>query len=179
MLIFTGYGNVVPRSQVGRGLTILFALCLIPLATTSVIFCGRALASMIKLFVVVFEERFLGRKRIVWFQRKFIIVQVGMSVSLMMIHALFYNKFILKNQTFLDAVYFTFITMSTIGFGDIVFDMEFFLDTSAEMLTFLTIADVILFYMNFSMLAAIVGSATSAKADREVKVKNKIDIKAN
>ena len=46
-----------------------------------------------------------------------------MALSTLFIEAAFHSLKELENYSYLDAVYFTFITLTTIGFGD--FDYEF------------------------------------------------------
>ena len=78
------------------------------------------------------------------------------------------------NLTYLDSIYFTFVTMSTIGFGDLVYDAEFLNNLSYSILVVLTVADSFMFYTSFSLLASIIGSLTSVETDRsDVKVRDK------
>ena len=71
----------------------------------------------------------------------------------------------LRNQTYLDNVYFAFVTMSTIGFGDMVMDVHFMESLSPGMQVFVSTVDPIIFYINFSLLASIIGSVASAETD--------------
>ena len=72
-----------------------------------------------------------------------------------------------RNQTYLDSVYFTFVTMSTIGFGDIMIDVGYLERISVPLRVFIMSMDPILFYINFSLVATIIASLTSsAEADR-------------
>ena len=155
-------------------MVIPYAICFIPLATASAVIFGRVLSSLIKLLVVSVEEHLLARTRIVLFQRKFITVQVFTCASFMMFHAYFYHKTMFGNLTYLDSIYFTFVTMSTIGFGDLVYDAEFLNNLSYSILVVLTVADSFMFYTSFSLLASIIGSLTSVETDRsDVKVRDK------
>ena len=92
----------------------------------------------------------------------------------MMFHAYFYHKTVLRNTTYLDSVYFTFVTVTTIGFGDIVPDVEYMERLGIPMKNFLFSLYPFLFYTNFSLLASVIGSLTSAETDRgDVKVRDK------
>lgn len=64
--------------------------------------------------------------------------------------------------------------MTTIGFGDIVQDVEYVERFGIPMKNFLFSLDPFLFYTNFSLLASVIGSLTSAETDRDdVKVRDK------
>ena len=64
--------------------------------------------------------------------------------------------------------------MTTIGFGDIVQDVEYVERLGIPMKNFLFSLDPFLFYTNFSLLASVIGSLTSAETDRDdVKVRDK------
>ena len=55
--------------------------------------------------------------------------------------------------------------MSTIGFGDMVMDIGFTEGLSPAMQALLSIFDPIIFYINFSLLASIIGSMVSDETD--------------
>ena len=143
-----------------------FALCFIPLATVTVVILGRILAAAIKLLVILVEEHILRRKRIKWFQRKFITVQVCACAGFMCLNAYYYYNTWFSNYTYLDNVYFAFVTMSTIGFGDMVMDIYFMESLSSTMQVLIYLVDPIVFYINFSLLASIIGSIVADETDR-------------
>ena len=159
------YRDITPKSQVGRAVLTPFALCLIPLATVSVVILERILAAAIKLLVILVEEHILRRKRIQWFQRKFITIQVCACASFLCLNAYYYYKTFFSNHTYLDNVYFTFVTMSTIGFGDMVVRSNFVRNSSLAMQVFVSTVDLVIFYINFTSQASIIGSITSAKTN--------------
>ena len=150
----------------GRAVLIPFALCFIPLATVTVVILGRILAAAIKLLVILVEEHILRRKRIKWFQRKFITVQVYACAGLRCLNAYYYYNTWFSNYTYLDNVYFAFVTMSTIGFGDMVMDIYFMESLSSTMQVLIYLVDPIVFYINFSLLASIIGSIVADETDR-------------
>ena len=91
----------------------------------------------------------------------------------MMFNAYFYHNTMLRDNTYLDSIYFTFVTMSTIGFGDLVYDVEFINSLSYSIFVVISVADSFMFYTSFSLLASIIGSLTSVETDRsDVKVRD-------
>ena len=120
---FLGYGVTVTKSTLGRMLTILYALISIPCTSATLIYCGRLIVGIIKFLVVTFEGKLLKRKRIHYFQRKFITLQLLATVGSVMLFAYYHNSIVMSDdQNFLTSLYFAFVTVSTIGFGDIVPD---------------------------------------------------------
>ena len=162
---FEGYGDIVPRSVQGRCLTIAYAICFIPLATVNLVFIGRCIVEVIELIVLTVEEFILGRKRVVWFQRKVMTIQVLCCILMLVGHAYLYKVTMMKNQTLLDCLYFIFITMSTIGFGDFSFDVEYIQSLDTTLVTVLSLVDPVLFYSSFSLLSSVISSAVNLSTD--------------
>ena len=84
----------------------------------------------------------------------------------MCLNAYYYYNTWFSNYTYLDNVYFAFVTMSTIGFGDMVMDIYFMESLSSTMQVLIYLVDPIVFYINFSLLASIIGSIVADETDR-------------
>ena len=141
----------------------------IPIGTASVVFCGRFITAVIKYFIITFESRILKREKITKFARKIIAIQVALNIKFILLTSLFYHKTLLKHLTFFDSFYFVFITVSTIGFGDIKYDLESVTQIDAlEQMIYGTV-DFVLFYISFSLLAAIINSCVSIGTDSSYK----------
>ena len=78
-------------------------------------------------------------------------------------HAYIYSITIMKNQTLLNCIYFIFITMSTIGFGDISFDIDYIQKGTLESVFYAL--DPVLFYMGFALLSSVINSAVNMSTD--------------
>lgn len=105
-----GYGNSHPDTYGGRLAVIAFALCGIPIM-------GFALAQVVRLILTTSSfllEKLFGTKMDTM-QR-----QVGILWCLLMLFlfggALVYKH--LESWTYLESLYFCFVTLSTVGFGD-------------------------------------------------------------
>ncbi len=117
---FTGYGSLAPSTIGGQIFLLFFALFGIPLCLLS---------------VVGLSERFVRlsgwvAKNVNLFQRYpklenmsdiFIIACLGLMVMMFLPSLVFY--YIEPNWTFINCIYYTFVTISTIGFGDYVAGM--------------------------------------------------------
>ena len=116
---------MVAKSDFGKALTIIYAMIFIPITTASVVFCGRFITAAIKYLIISFESKVLKRDKIVKFKAKIILAEILLNMASVSALSLFYLCTLLRNKSFFDAVYFVFISLSTIGFGDITLDYNF------------------------------------------------------
>uniref|UniRef100_A0A7M5U2V6 Potassium channel domain-containing protein n=2 Tax=Clytia hemisphaerica TaxID=252671 RepID=A0A7M5U2V6_9CNID len=167
-----GYGRVVAKSDLGKFLTIIYAMFAIPITTASVVFLGRFITAVIKYLIIFFESRVLKRDKITKFQRKVIFIEVLLNIILVLILSLLYKKTILQHQGFLESVYYVLITISTIGFGDVTWDFEYVNNlTQWELLFFLTTSGN-LFCLAFASLASLISTCVSQGTERSYKNKD-------
>ncbi|XP_046551828.1 potassium channel subfamily K member 16-like isoform X1 [Haliotis rubra] len=117
-----GYGHLAPVTTPGRVVTVIYALIGIPLTLIMLKDIGDKLNNWItRLYRVQYCQR-------AWINRTInvsIVVFVGVNVTILLPSALFIH---VEGWTMVDAVYYCFITLSTIGFGD-------FLLRGADLLT--------------------------------------------
>ncbi|XP_075224540.1 TWiK family of potassium channels protein 7 [Lycorma delicatula] len=110
VLTTIGYGNITPVTTAGRWFCILFALVGIPLTLTVIADLGRLMASTLPN---------LPEARGVWGS---LLSAIGALILLVIYLAVGAALFITWEDewNFFEAFYFCFITMTTIGFGDLV-----------------------------------------------------------
>ncbi|KOC68896.1 TWiK family of potassium channels protein 7 [Habropoda laboriosa] len=126
VLTTIGYGNVVPSTNGGRMFCILYAFVGIPLTLTVIADCG-------KLFATVVVEIALAVKTKLPFRFSFSCIPTNLAgrrslgafaaIGLLFLYlACGAGMFMLweDDWDFFDGFYFCFVTMTTIGFGDLV-----------------------------------------------------------
>ncbi|XP_066533345.1 potassium channel subfamily K member 5b [Hoplias malabaricus] len=111
-----GYGNVSPKTVGGRVFCILFGLCGIPLCLTWISELGTFFGSRAKrLSHVLLHKKFSVKK--VQFVCTTLFLLWGLLFHLVIPPFIF---MVVEQWTYLEGLYFCFITLTTVGFGDYV-----------------------------------------------------------
>ncbi|KTG04016.1 hypothetical protein cypCar_00005213 [Cyprinus carpio] len=111
-----GYGNVAPKTSGGRLFCILYGLCGIPLCLTWISELGTFFGGRAKrLSQVLLHRRFSVKK--VQFTCTVVFLLWGFLVHLIF-PAFVFSHF--EDWTYLEGLYFSFTTLTTVGFGDYV-----------------------------------------------------------
>lgn len=117
-LLSIGYGNITPRTQLGRGFTIISCLLGIPIAMMLFKATGELLATCITHLVVKTETVILKRPEPKHVKAKRFFAACALIVFQLIISSA--STIYLENWSFLEGLYAWFITYTTIGFGDYV-----------------------------------------------------------
>ncbi|KAK9704575.1 Ion channel [Popillia japonica] len=121
VLTTIGYGNIVPMTTEGRSFCIAFALVGIPLTLTVIADWGRLFASSISVLAKHLPpfpkscRKFAESSRTSYYALAavcFLFLYLAAGAGLFVIWE--------EDWTFFDGFYFCFVTMTTIGFGDLV-----------------------------------------------------------
>ena len=171
-----GYGRVVARSTLGKVTTIICAITMIPGTTASYSFIGRALVNTIQLFIISVECKLLKHQQVIMLNRKTVVLQVLLTIGTISCHGtiyFFWGILIPDNSTILDAIYFSFISVSTIGFGDIIYDLSYIIKNilTLKNITF-AIATGLMFMMDFALLASLISFLTNLNENQFDKKKS-------
>ena len=113
---FVGYGWITPQTPSGQVLCIFVSLLGIPITLLTLKSVGELITKLVNAVVTKFEKKVLKRVEPKQVQSKGAVILVALAVLLMIA-----NGFLLRHLagwTFVEGVYFWFITFTTIGFGD-------------------------------------------------------------
>ncbi|KAJ8044533.1 Potassium channel subfamily K member 4 [Holothuria leucospilota] len=114
-----GYGQIVPHTTTGRLFCMAYAMVGLPLMALTLSVFGRSLQGFTKKYMRTLD---LLRKSVKQ-QRALLIVQIFITVCLLIITVVLFPSAIIAyfdNWRYFDAIYFYIITITTIGFGDMV-----------------------------------------------------------
>ncbi|XP_078359123.1 two pore potassium channel protein sup-9-like [Oculina patagonica] len=117
-----GYGYITPQTSAGHVLYIVVSLFGIPITLLTLKSMGELVARRANRIVTKFEKRILGRAEPKQVKTKSAVILVASMVVLMTASG--FVILYLEDWTFIEAVYFWFITFSTIGFGDYVISVS-------------------------------------------------------
>ena len=142
----------------------VFAMISIPITTASVVFCGRFITAAIKYFIISFESRVLKHDKITKCQRKIMCIELLLNLTVTLLLSLLDNKTSMQNYSFFDSFYFIFITISTIGFGDITNNIEYY-SSKGWLNVVVGTGHTFLFLINYSLTASFVRNFVSLKTE--------------
>ena len=116
-----GYGHLAPKTQSGRLFLIFFALFGIPLNLLTLQSVGEHINYGIHLIIKYFEKVVLENETPKHEHIKCFAVNLLLIALWLPLGGIMYYYSEKKNGwTFLDCVYYCFVALSTIGFGDLV-----------------------------------------------------------
>ena len=112
-LLFVGYGNISPSTPGGQSFCVIYALFGIPLAVALLAVLGQMMKQVFQLILKVFH----GKKQWILWVVTGVLIIAGF-VLFIAIPAIIFTA--IEGWTYREAIYYSFITLSTIGFGDFV-----------------------------------------------------------
>lgn len=111
-----GYGNVAPKTKGGRVFCILYGLCGIPLCLVWISELGSFFGDRAKRLSQVLIRKGISVKK-VQLTCTALFLLWGLIVHLLIPPVVFMS---LEGWSYLEGIYFSFITLTTVGFGDYV-----------------------------------------------------------
>ncbi|XP_041843144.1 potassium channel subfamily K member 5-like [Melanotaenia boesemani] len=111
-----GYGNVAPKTQGGRAFCILYGLCGIPLCLVWISELGSFFGDRAKRLSQVLLRKGVSVKKVQLLCTVLFLLW-GLLVHLLIPPFVFMS---VEGWSYLEGIYFSFITLTTVGFGDYV-----------------------------------------------------------
>ena len=121
----TGYGDITPQTPTGQILCIIVSLFGIPITLLTLNSAGELIAKLISKTLTKFEKKVLKRAEPQKVETKTAVILVVLMAMVMVMAGMsaeIARDRKISNWTFVEGVYFWFITFSTIGFGDYLFE---------------------------------------------------------
>ncbi|KAK3098346.1 hypothetical protein FSP39_018640 [Pinctada imbricata] len=112
-----GYGHSTPKTNAGKIVCIIYALCGIPLCIIMFQSVGERLNTIVTCIIKQIKKCFRLKNTDVS-QTDLIFVTLNLSSIILLSGALAFSHY--EGWRFIDAFYYSYITLTTIGFGDFV-----------------------------------------------------------
>ncbi|XP_022797223.1 potassium channel subfamily K member 9-like [Stylophora pistillata] len=112
-----GYGFITPQTSAGQSLCIFVCLLGIPITLLTLKSIGELIAKWLNTIVSKFEKKMLKIPEPKQMQTKSAVILFSFMVLLIVVSALLIRDL---HWSFVEGVYFWFVTFTTIGFGDYV-----------------------------------------------------------
>ena len=116
MSLYAGYGSIAPETQGGRIFLIFYALGGIPIALIFLATMGKVFDRWVD-FGIQLLGRNLAKRRIVKIVALIMFTLLGLCFFVFLPSIAFD---LLEQWNYFESVYFSFVTLTTIGFGDFV-----------------------------------------------------------
>lgn len=122
-LLTIGYGNTTPITTVGRVTLVFYAVFGIPLAVTMYSVAGKLIVQIITLVIRMIQTRiFKNSTEVPHIQLKTLFVSIFFMLTIMLTGCAVTTSDKMEDLAFTSSFYFWFVSLSTIGYGDIHFD---------------------------------------------------------
>lgn len=118
ILTTIGYGNIVPRTDLGRLFLVAYAFVGIPGTCLTLKTMGDKITDTVTYLFITFEQRLLKRPHPQKVKLKVALGTVTLTLALVLPLVALAIKLRHEGWSYIECFYFTFVTLSTIGFGD-------------------------------------------------------------
>ncbi|XP_077439304.1 potassium channel subfamily K member 5-like [Vanacampus margaritifer] len=115
-----GYGNIAPKTEVGRGFCIFYGLFGVPLCLSWISELGKFFGGRSKHFGHYLTKKGFSLRK-AQFTCTAIFLLWGLLIHLVLPPLVFMSQ---EGWTYIEGLYFSFVTLTTIGFGDLVAGVE-------------------------------------------------------
>ena len=165
-----GYGNIVPKTVQGRLFCVLYALIGIPGTCLTLKAIGDKITEIFTELIIIFENRLLKKTRPEKMELKVTLTTIFLTVIFLLPLMALVVKVRHNEWTFIECFYFTFTTLSTIGFGDYLSQFKQDADYILVLLAFVGLAFVSSIFCSMNNVLEQYG--VSARIVRSLREKN-------
>ena len=168
--VSAGYGNIVPKTVQGRLFCVVYALIGIPGTCLTLKAIGDKITELFTELITTFEKRLLKRPHPQNVQMKVALTTIFLTVVFLLPLMALVVKVRHEEWTYIECFYFTFITLSTIGFGDYLPQFKRDADYILVLLAFVGLAFVSSIFCSMNNVLEQYG--VSARVVRSLREKN-------
>ena len=115
---FPGYGHLTPQTQAGRLFLIVFAVVGIPLNILALATVGEHITIGICLGISRLSRLCFKKRTVRHINIKVMIISITLMVFMLFVGGSLYVS--TEDWTYIDSIYYCFVALATIGFGDLV-----------------------------------------------------------
>lgn len=141
------------RSLLGKIMTMLYAIPAIGVTVTMYSYAGKFINNITKIVLLLLEINLLKHERISHCAIKAFVGQILFSLFSLFILGMLVHHGNYKELSLIDSVYYGFITLTTIGFGDVYIPPEQLLESPVVFVTRLFI-----FFFGMGAVASVITS---------------------
>ena len=170
LLVFQGYGNIVPKTVLGRLFCVVYALIGIPGTCLTLKAIGDKITELFTKLITLFEKRILKRPRSQNVELKVALTTIFLTVIFLLPLMALVVKVRHDEWSYIECFYFTFTTLSTIGFGDYLPQFKEDADYILVVLAFVGLAFVSSIFCSMNIVMEQYG--VSARVVRSLREKN-------
>lgn len=168
--ITAGYGNIVPKTVQGRLFCVVYALIGIPGTCLVLKSIGDKITELFTQLITAYENRLLKRQRPQNIELKVALTTIFLTVVCLLPLMALLVKVRHEEWSYIECFYFTFTTLSTIGFGDYLPQFKKDADFMLVFLAFVGLAFVSSIFCSMNNVLEQYG--LSARVVRSLREKN-------
>ncbi|EDO38101.1 predicted protein, partial [Nematostella vectensis] len=116
--LFSGYGNLTPKTEAGQIFSIFYGLFGIPLTLMMLRAMGLFYNYYIKKLIILIETKCLKRTEVKGLEGKVCLGDITVAIIYLFLASAV--SCVQHNWTLTQSMYAWFITMTTVGFGDLI-----------------------------------------------------------
>ena len=170
LLVFRGYGNIVPKTVLGRLFCVVYALIGIPGTCLTLKAIGDKITELFTQLITLFEKHILKRPHCQNVELKVALTTIFLTVIFLLPLMALVVKVRHDEWSYIECFYFTFTTLSTIGFGDYLPQFKKDADYILVVLAFVGLAFVSSIFCSMNIVMEQYG--VSARVVRSLREKN-------
>lgn len=169
----SGYGHLTPKTSSGQLFCIFYSLVAIPVTGIMLISVGSHVALSLQLFVAFIEKKILRREVQMNTELKSTVITFVFMILIIIFGALLTSH--TDGWTFIEGMYFTFISLSTIGFGDYIINNGELNDPDDKKAVAVNFT-IVLITIGLCVVSSVLCSVSSVIEEKQRRMRQQLDL---